>query len=95
MAAKSVSVMLVTPLRADVESVCTTDPADRHHCRNAVGAIDPKGADIDGDGLFEQSERSVPVSRTPRLQRRQDVRRGALRQAALAGNRLLRAPAQE
>ncbi|MFF8604514.1 hypothetical protein ACF06X_01120 [Streptomyces sp. NPDC015346] len=46
--------------------LCTTDPADRSNCRNPGGRIDPKGGDLDGDGVFEDHEPVGPGYRDPR-----------------------------
>ncbi|MEU0373080.1 hypothetical protein ABZ070_22990 [Streptomyces sp. NPDC006283] len=50
----------------DDKGVCTTDPADRPNCRNPSGVIDPRGGDIDGDGVFEDHEPVGPGYRDPR-----------------------------
>ncbi|ORT57023.1 hypothetical protein [Streptomyces sp. CB03238] len=46
--------------------VCTTDPADRAACRNPGGTIDPRGGDLDGDGVFEPHEPVGPGYKDPR-----------------------------
>ncbi|QGV76934.1 hypothetical protein [Streptomyces ficellus] len=46
--------------------VCTTDPADRAACVNPGGTIDPRGGDLDGDGVFESHEPVGPGYKDPR-----------------------------
>ncbi|MFF8288822.1 hypothetical protein ACF068_06250 [Streptomyces sp. NPDC016309] len=46
--------------------VCTTAPADRAACRNPGGRIDPRGGDLDGDGVFEPHEPVGPGYKDPR-----------------------------